>query len=62
MEVTKKFKVVDLIDWVPEELSMKLHNILQEVVIKAVPKKKKYKNAKWLPEEGGLTKLRKEEK
>ena len=35
----------------PEELWMEVHNILQEVVIKTIPKKKKCKKAKWLSEE-----------
>ena len=48
MEVTNRFKGLDLIDRVPEELWMQVHDILQEVVIKTIPKKKKYKKAKWL--------------
>ena len=51
MEVTKGFKESDLIDRVPEELWMKVHNIVQEPVIKTIPKKKKCKKAKWLSEE-----------
>ena len=35
----------------PEELWMKIHNIVQEAVIKTIPKKKKCKKAKWLTEE-----------
>ena len=35
----------------PEELWMEVHDILQEAVIKTIPKKKKYKKAKWLSEE-----------
>ena len=46
MEVTNTFKGLDLADRVPEELWMEVHNILQEVVIKTIPKKKKYKKAK----------------
>ena len=38
-------------DSVPEELWMKVCNIVQEAVIKTLPKKKKYKKAKWLSEE-----------
>ena len=41
MEVTNRFKELDLIDRVPEELWMEVHDIVQEAVIKAVPKKKK---------------------
>ena len=52
MEVTNRFKGLDLKDRVPEELWMEVHNILQEVVIKTIPKKKKCKKAKWLSEEG----------
>ena len=51
VEVTNRFKGLDLIDRVPEELWMKLHNMVQEAVIKIIPKKKKYKKAKWLSEE-----------
>jgi len=36
---------------VPEELWRQVHNIVQEVVIKTIPKKKKWKKAKWSPEE-----------
>ena len=51
VEVRNRFKGLDLIDRVPEELCTEIHNIVQEVVIKTVPKKKKCKKAKWLPEE-----------
>ena len=51
MEVTNRFKGLDLIDSVPEELWMDVHDIVQEVVIKTIPKKKKCKKAKWLSEE-----------
>ena len=51
VEVTKGFKESDLIDRVPEELWMKVHNIVQEPVIKTIPKKNKCKKAKWLSEE-----------
>ena len=46
-----RFKGLDLIDRVPEELCMEVHNIVQEAVIKTIPKKKKCKKAKWLSEE-----------
>ena len=46
MEVTNRFKGLDLIDKVPEELWMEVRNIVQEGVIKTIPKKKKCKNAK----------------
>ena len=51
MEVTNRFKGLDLIDRVPEELWMKIRDIVQEAVIKTMPKKKKCKKAKWLSAE-----------
>ena len=51
MEVTNRFKGLDLIDRVPEELWMEVRDIVQEVGIKTIPKKKKCKKAKWLSEE-----------
>ena len=51
MEVTNRFKGLDLIDRVPEELWREVCDILQEVVMKTIPKKKKCKKAKWLSEE-----------
>ena len=51
VEVTNRFNRLDLIDKVPEELWMEVHDIVQEVVIKTIPKKKKCKKAKWLSEE-----------
>ena len=51
MEVTNRFKGLDLIDGVPEELWMEVHDILQEAVIKTIPRGKKCKKAKWLSEE-----------
>ena len=48
VEVTNRFKGLDLIDRVHEELWTVVHNILQEAVIKNIPKKKKCKKAKWL--------------
>ena len=51
MEVTNRFKVLYLIDRVPEELWMEAHDIVQEALIKTIPKKKKCKKAKWLSEE-----------
>ena len=52
MEVTNRFKGLDLIDRVPAELWMEVHDIVQEAGIKTIPKKKKCKKAKWLSEEG----------
>ena len=51
VEVRNKFKGLDLIDRVPDELQMKVRDIVQETGIKTVPKKKKCKKAKWLSEE-----------
>ena len=51
VEVTNRFKGLDLIDRVPEELWMEICDIVQEAVIKTIPKKKKCKKAKWLSEE-----------
>ena len=51
MEVTNRFKGLALIDKVPEELWMEVRDIVQEAVIKTIPKKKKCKKAKWLSEE-----------
>ena len=51
MEVTNRFKVLDLIDRVPEELWMEVPDTVQESGMKTIPKKKKYKKAKWLSEE-----------
>ena len=51
VEVTNRFKGFDLIDRVPEELWTEVCDIVQEAVIKTIPKKKKYKKAKWLSEE-----------
>ena len=51
VEITNRFKVLDLIDRVPEGLWTEVHNIVQKEVIKTIPKKKKCKKAKWLSEE-----------
>ena len=51
VEVTNRFKGLDLIDRVPDELWMEVHDNVQEAVIKTIPKKKKCKKAKWLSEE-----------
>ena len=51
MEVRNIFKELDLIDRVPEELWMEIHDIIQGAVIKIISKKKKCKKAKWLSEE-----------
>ena len=51
VEVTNRFKGIDLIDRVPEELWMEVHDTVQEAVIKTISQKKKCKKAKWLSEE-----------
>ena len=51
-EGTSRFKELDLIHRVPEELRTEVHDIVQEAVIKTTPKKKKCKKAKWLSQEG----------
>ena len=51
MEVRNRFKGLDLIDKVPEELWTEVHDTGQETGIKTIPKKKKCKKAKWLSEE-----------
>ena len=63
MEVTNRFKGLDLIDRVPDEVWTEVHDIVQEAVIKTIPKKKKCKKAKWLSEEGlQITEKRREAK
>ena len=52
VEVTNRFKGLDVIDRVPEELWTEVCDIVQERGIKTIPKKKKFKKAKWLSEEG----------
>ena len=51
VEVRNKFKGLDLIDRVPDELLMEVCDIVQETGIKTIPKEKKCKKAKWLSEE-----------
>ena len=51
MEVRNRFKGLDLIDRVPNELWMEIHDIVQETGIKTIPMGKKFKRAKWLSEE-----------
>ena len=51
LEVRNRFKGLDLIDRVPDELWTEVHDIVQETGIKTIPKKKKCKKAKWLSEE-----------
>ena len=51
VEARNRFKGLDLIDRVPDELWMEVRDIVQETGIKNIPKKKKCKKAKWLSEE-----------
>ena len=51
VEVTNRFKGLDLVNKVPEELWTEVCNIVQEAVTKTIPDKKKCKKAKWLSEE-----------
>ena len=51
VEETNRFKGLDLIDRVPEELRIEICDIVQEAGIKTIPKNKKWKMAKWLSEE-----------
>ena len=51
MEVKNRFKGLDLVERVPEELQMEVHNTVQEVMTKTIPKKKNYTKARWLSEE-----------
>ena len=51
MEVRNRFKGLDQIDRVPDELWTEVHDILQKTEIKTIPKKKKCKKANWLSEE-----------
>ena len=51
VEVTNRFKELDLIGTVPEELWTEIHNIVHEALTKTIPKKKKCREARWLPEE-----------
>ena len=57
-----RFKGLYLIDKVPEELWMEVRDIVQEAVIKTIPKKKKRKKAKWLSEEALIAVKRREVK
>ena len=61
VQMTNRFKGLELIDRVPEELWTEVHDIVQEAVIKTISKKKKSKKAKWLSEDI-FKHLRKEEK
>ena len=51
VEMRNRFKGIDVIDRVPDELWMEVHDTVQETGSKAIPKKKKCNKAKWLSEE-----------
>ena len=51
VEVMNRFEGLDLVNRVPEELWIEVHKILQDAVIKTIPKKEKYKKAKCFSEE-----------
>ena len=52
VEVRNRFKGLDLLDRVPDEVWTEVHDMVQEAGIKIIPKEKKYKKAKWLSKEG----------
>ena len=51
VEVTNRFKGLNLVNRVPEDLWTEVHNIVQETLTKTIPKKKKCKKTKWLSEQ-----------
>ena len=61
VEVRNRFKGLDLIDRVPEELWTEVRDIVQEAGIKTISKKKKCKKAQWLPEEALQTAVKRRE-
>ena len=61
VKVTNGFKGLDLIDRVPEELWTEVCNIVQEAMIKTIPKKKKFKKAIWVSEEALQTAMKRRE-
>ena len=62
VEVTNRFKGLDLIDIVPEELCTKVHDIVEETGVKTMPKRSKCKKAKWLSEEALQIAVKEEKK
>ena len=61
VEVRNKFKGLDLIDRVPDELWNEVRDIVQETGIKAIPKEKKCKKAKWLSGEASQIAVKRRE-
>ena len=59
--MTNRFKGLNLIDKVPEELWTEVHDIVQEAVIKTISKRNKCKKAKWLSEEALQTVMKRRE-
>ena len=62
VEVRNRFKGLDLIDRVLDELWMEVHDIVQETGIKTIPKKKQCKKAKWLSEDALQIAVKRSEK
>ena len=62
VEVRNRFKGLDLLDRVPDELCMEVHDMVQETGIKTIPMKKKCKKAKWLFEEALQIAVKRREK
>ena len=62
LEVKNRFKGLDLIDRVPDELWVEIRDTAQETGIKTIPKKKKCKKAKWLFEEALQIAVKRREK
>ena len=62
VEVRNRFKGLDLIDRMPDELGMEVHAIVQETGIKTIPMEKKCKKAKWLSEEALQIAVKRSEK
>ena len=60
VELRNRFKGLDLIDRVPDELWNEVHDTVQETEIKTIPMENKYKKAKWLSEEALQIAVRKE--
>ena len=61
MEVRNRFKGLDLIDRVPDELWMEVRDIVQETGIKTIPMEKKCKKTKWLSEEASQIAVKRRE-
>ena len=61
LEVRNRFKGLDLIDRLPEELWTEVHDIVQETGIKTIPKKKKCQKAKWVSEEASQIAVKRRE-